>query len=72
LSEQTVEKQAENLRSISTRYELDKKKWAEAITSLQEKVKVNDKERCLKLLYFFSLTLLRNALRISALNLIFR
>jgi kinesin family protein C2/C3 len=56
LSEQTLEKQAENLRSIYNRYELDKKKWAEAIISLQEKVKVNDKKRCLKLLYFFSLT----------------
>jgi hypothetical protein len=53
LSEQTLEKQAENLRSIYNRYELDKKKWAEAIISLQEKVKVNDKKRCLKLLYFF-------------------
>lgn len=42
LSEQTVEKQAENLRSISIRYELDKKKWAEAIISLEEKIKVND------------------------------
>jgi hypothetical protein len=72
LSEQTLEKQAENLRSIYNRYELDKKKWAEAIISLQEKVKVNDKKRCLKLLYFFSLSLLRNTLIISALNLIFR
>jgi kinesin family member C2/C3 len=43
LSEQTAEKQAENLRSISNRYELDKKKWAEAIISLQEKVKVSDR-----------------------------
>ncbi|CAI8595519.1 unnamed protein product [Vicia faba] len=39
-TEQTVEKQAENLRSISLRYELDKKKWAEAITSLDEKIKL--------------------------------
>ncbi|KAI5436109.1 variant 2, Kinesin-like protein KIN-14R [Lathyrus oleraceus] len=38
-TEQTVEKLAENLRSISIRYELDKKKWAEAITSLEEKIK---------------------------------
>ncbi|WJX56666.1 hypothetical protein P8452_42306 [Trifolium repens] len=44
-TEQTVEKQAENLRSISHRYELDKKKWAEAITSLQEKVKVMRSEQ---------------------------
>ncbi|GAU23303.1 hypothetical protein TSUD_237570 [Trifolium subterraneum] len=44
-TEQTVEKQAENLRSISNRYELDKKKWAEAITSLQEKVKVMKSEQ---------------------------
>ncbi|OIV93026.1 hypothetical protein TanjilG_20688 [Lupinus angustifolius] len=38
--DQTLEKQAENLRSISSRYELDKKKWADAISSLQEKVKL--------------------------------
>lgn len=44
MSEQTVEKQTESLRSISNRYELDKKKWAEAISSLHEKVKVIDKE----------------------------
>jgi len=41
-SDQTVEKQAESLRNISNRYELDKKKWADAIYSLQEKIKVND------------------------------
>ncbi|KAG5007753.1 hypothetical protein JHK85_026295 [Glycine max] len=41
-TDQTVEKQAESLRNISNRYELDKKKWAEAINSLQEKIKVND------------------------------
>ncbi|CAL0311838.1 unnamed protein product [Lupinus luteus] len=40
--DQTLEKQAEDLRSISSRYELDKKKWAEAIRSLQEKVKCED------------------------------
>ncbi|CAJ2647334.1 unnamed protein product [Trifolium pratense] len=44
-TEQTVEKQAENLRSISNKYELDKKKWAEAITSLQEQVKVMKSEQ---------------------------
>jgi len=42
LADQTVEKQAESLRNISNRYELDKKKWAEAINSLQEKIKVID------------------------------
>ncbi|RDX82331.1 Kinesin-like protein KIN-14R, partial [Mucuna pruriens] len=39
-TDQTVEKQAESLRNISSRYELDKKKWAEAISSLQEKIKL--------------------------------
>ncbi|CAK8537118.1 unnamed protein product [Lathyrus sativus] len=39
-TEQTVEKQTENLRNISIRYELDKKKWAEAVTSLDEKIKL--------------------------------
>ncbi|KAH1043912.1 hypothetical protein AAZX31_09G182900 [Glycine max] len=39
-TDQTVEKQAESLRNISNRYELDKKKWAEAINSLQEKIKL--------------------------------
>lgn len=43
MSDQTVEKQAESLRNISNKYDLDKKKWAEAIDSLQEKIKVNDK-----------------------------
>ncbi|CAJ1931207.1 unnamed protein product [Sphenostylis stenocarpa] len=37
---QTVEKQAESLRNISYRYELDKKKWADEINSLQEKIKL--------------------------------
>lgn len=41
LADQIVEKQAENLRNIARRYELDKKKWTEAISSLQEKVKVS-------------------------------
>lgn len=40
--DQTVEKQAENLRNISSSYDHDKKKWTEAIISLQEKIKVND------------------------------
>ncbi|KAJ1382149.1 P-loop containing nucleoside triphosphate hydrolase [Sesbania bispinosa] len=38
-TDQTMEKQAESLRNISNRYELDKKKWTEAINNLQEKVK---------------------------------
>ncbi|XP_024639990.1 kinesin-like protein KIN-14R isoform X2 [Medicago truncatula] len=44
-TELTAEKQAENLRSISNRYELDKKKWAEAIISLQEKVQLMKSEQ---------------------------
>lgn len=48
-----MEKQAESLRSISNRYELEKKKWAEAISSLHEKVKVIDKEWWLKLVSLF-------------------
>ncbi|KAE9607044.1 putative minus-end-directed kinesin ATPase [Lupinus albus] len=44
--DQTLEKQAENLRSISSRYELDKKKWAEEIISLQEKVKLMKRDYC--------------------------
>ncbi|TKY69978.1 Kinesin-4 protein [Spatholobus suberectus] len=39
-TDQTVEKQAESLRNISNRYELDRKKWTEAINSLQEKIKL--------------------------------
>ena len=42
LSDQTVEKQAENLRDISSRYDHDKKKWTEAINDLQGKIKVSD------------------------------
>ncbi|MED6138000.1 hypothetical protein PIB30_070220 [Stylosanthes scabra] len=38
---QTLEKQAEELRSISSRYEVDKKKWTEAISNLQEKIKAS-------------------------------
>ncbi|KAK7309590.1 hypothetical protein RJT34_06443 [Clitoria ternatea] len=38
--DQTMEKQAESLRSISSRYELDKQKWTEAISGLQEKIKL--------------------------------
>ncbi|KAK7407182.1 hypothetical protein VNO78_08883 [Psophocarpus tetragonolobus] len=39
-TDQIVEKQAESLRNISKRYELDKKKWEEALNSLQEKIKL--------------------------------
>lgn len=37
-----MEKQAENLINITSRYECDKKYWAAAVSDLQEKVKVND------------------------------
>lgn len=40
VSDQTVDKQAENLRNISSKYECDKKCWAMAINNLQEKIKV--------------------------------
>ncbi|KAB1211060.1 Kinesin-4 [Morella rubra] len=42
--DQTVEKQAENLRNVSTRYEHDKKYWAVAINNLHEKIKVMKRE----------------------------
>ncbi|XP_062145480.1 kinesin-like protein KIN-14R [Alnus glutinosa] len=42
--DQTVEKQAENLRNISSRYEYDKKHWAAAINNLHEKIKVMKRE----------------------------
>ncbi|KAF7829264.1 kinesin-like protein KIN-14R [Senna tora] len=42
--DQTVEKQAEKLRNISNSYEHDKKKWTEAINSLQEKIKLMKSE----------------------------
>ncbi|KAJ7953501.1 Kinesin-like protein [Quillaja saponaria] len=42
--DQTVEKQAENLRNISSMYQHDKMHWAEAITDLQEKVKLLKRE----------------------------
>lgn len=35
-----MEKQAENLRNISSKYEHDKKYWAAAINELHEKIKV--------------------------------
>ncbi|KAI8572287.1 hypothetical protein RHMOL_Rhmol01G0186500 [Rhododendron molle] len=42
--DQTVDKQAENLRNISSKYECDKKFWAVAINNLQEKIKVMKEE----------------------------
>ncbi|KAH9664288.1 kinesin-like protein KIN-14R [Citrus sinensis] len=42
--DQTVEKQAENLINITSRYECDKKYWAAAVSDLQEKVKMMKKE----------------------------
>ncbi|KAI8540896.1 hypothetical protein RHMOL_Rhmol08G0021000 [Rhododendron molle] len=42
--DQTVDKQAENLRNISGKYECDKKFWAVAINNLQEKIKVMKEE----------------------------
>ncbi|KAI4328116.1 hypothetical protein L6164_020499 [Bauhinia variegata] len=42
--DQTVEKQAENLKNISSRYEHDKKRWTEAINDLQEKIKLMKSE----------------------------
>ncbi|KAL1315700.1 kinesin-like protein KIN-14R isoform X1 [Arachis hypogaea] len=45
-TDQTVEKQAHELRSISSRYEVDKKKWTEAISNLQEKVKLMKSDYC--------------------------
>ncbi|KAL2349000.1 hypothetical protein Fmac_003000 [Flemingia macrophylla] len=37
-TDQTLEKQAESLKNISNSYELDKKKWTEALNNLQEKI----------------------------------
>lgn len=42
--DQTMEKQAEKLRNISSSYDHDKKKWTEAIRSLQEKIKLMKSE----------------------------
>ncbi|XAR73509.1 Minus-end-directed kinesin ATPase [Bertholletia excelsa] len=42
--DQTVEKQTEELRNITTRYERDKKFWATAVKNLEEKIKVIKKE----------------------------
>ncbi|GMY12069.1 kinesin-like protein KIN-14R [Fagus crenata] len=42
--DQTVEKQAENLRNISSKYEHNKKYWAAAINDLHEKIDVMKRE----------------------------
>ncbi|KAJ4714582.1 Kinesin-like protein [Melia azedarach] len=42
--DQTVGKQAENLRNITSRYERDKNYWAAALNDLQEKVKMMKEE----------------------------
>ncbi|KAL6959539.1 hypothetical protein U1Q18_039692 [Sarracenia purpurea var. burkii] len=42
--DQTVEKQAEALKNISSRYERDKKFWTRAISNLEEKLKVMKEE----------------------------
>ncbi|KAI8026323.1 Kinesin-like protein KIN-14R [Camellia lanceoleosa] len=40
--DETVEKQAEKLRNISSRYEHDKKFWVAAVNNLEEKIKCED------------------------------
>ncbi|XWS41672.1 hypothetical protein CRYUN_Cryun17cG0102500 [Craigia yunnanensis] len=42
--DETVGKQAENLKNITSRYEHDKKYWAAAINDLQEKIKIMKNE----------------------------
>ncbi|PON40942.1 Kinesin-like protein [Parasponia andersonii] len=42
--DQAMEKQAEDLRNINSKYEHDKKKWAVAVNVLQEKIKLMKKE----------------------------
>ncbi|KAJ8765447.1 hypothetical protein K2173_014569 [Erythroxylum novogranatense] len=42
--DQTVGKQAESLRDITSKYDRDKKFWAEAVNSLQEKIKIMKEE----------------------------
>ncbi|KAL7223510.1 hypothetical protein ACSBR1_025041 [Camellia fascicularis] len=42
--DETVEKQAEKLRNISSRYEHDKKFWVAAVNNLEEKIKVMKEE----------------------------
>lgn len=38
--DQTIQKQAEDIKNISSRYECDKKYWTIAVNDLQEKIKV--------------------------------
>lgn len=38
--DQTIQKQAEDIKNISSRYERDKKYWTIAVNDLQEKIKV--------------------------------
>ena len=53
-----MEKQAENLRNISSKYEQDKKYWTAAINELHEKIKVRVrhaiKDHMSKSFYIFS------------------
>lgn len=39
-SDQTVEKQAEKLKDVSSKYERDKKFWVVTISDLDQKIKV--------------------------------
>ncbi|KAF2295791.1 hypothetical protein GH714_034014 [Hevea brasiliensis] len=43
---QTMGKQSENLRNITSIYERDKKYWAAAVKNLQEKIKMMKEEQC--------------------------
>ncbi|KAJ9171105.1 hypothetical protein P3X46_019153 [Hevea brasiliensis] len=43
---QTMGKQSENLRNITSMYERDKKYWAAAVKNLQEKIKMMKEEHC--------------------------
>ncbi|PQP99837.1 kinesin-II 95 kDa subunit [Prunus yedoensis var. nudiflora] len=42
--DQTIQKQAEDIKNISSRYERDKKYWAIAVNDLQEKIKLMHEE----------------------------
>ncbi|CAL8164424.1 unnamed protein product [Prunus armeniaca] len=42
--DQTIQKQAEDIKSISSRYERDKKYWTIAVNDLQEKIKLMHEE----------------------------
>ncbi|CAL5346748.1 unnamed protein product [Camellia sinensis] len=44
IGNETVDKQAEKLRNISSRYEHDKKFWVAAVNNLEEKIKVMKEE----------------------------